>query len=103
MANRHTNKKLRAEVRARMAATGESHQTALTRILTGQAALEGGTSTPEDVPDLIPVTYFGIKLTVAVFDVLSHLRVVVVSGVGGLVGLPFGDPSPFRAQPEAVQ
>ena len=103
MANRHTHKKLRAEVRARMAATGESHQAALTRVLAERAQREGGNSTPESLPDLIPVTYFGLKLTVAVFDVLSHLRVVVVSGVGGLVGLPFGDPSPFRAQPEALQ
>lgn len=101
MANRHTHKKLRAEVRARMAATGESHQTALNRILADIDRRKP--SAPAPVPDLIAIKYFGVDLTVAVFDVLSHLRVIAVSGTGGPLGLPFGSPLPFRVHMEAIQ
>ncbi|HET9931964.1 MAG TPA: hypothetical protein VFQ35_14780 [Polyangiaceae bacterium] len=96
MANRHTHKKLRAEVRARMTATGESHQTALAHILArGQA--------DPAVPDLIAVNYFGVTINVAVFEVLAHLRVVLVSGSGVPLGLPLGSALPLRVHTDGVQ
>jgi len=58
MANRHSHKKLRAEIRARMTKTGESYQAARQRILmrtNGQHA---------DV-DLVPFRFFGVPLTLA--------------------------------------
>jgi hypothetical protein len=101
MANRHTHKKLRAEVRARMAATGESHQTALQRILLRRAASRTGA--PARVPELIATTYFGVPITVAAYEVLSHVRLILVSGSGGLLGLPWGVPSPISVHTDGVQ
>ncbi len=58
MANRHSHKKLRAEIRARMAETGESYQAARQRILacprTKQARV-----------DLVPFRFFGVPMTLA--------------------------------------
>jgi hypothetical protein len=55
MANRHSHKKLRAEIRERMAKTGESYQAARARILVrpcAQAAI-----------DLVPFQFFGVPMT----------------------------------------
>jgi hypothetical protein len=62
MANRHTHKKLRAEIRARMAATGESHQQAHTRI-------EGlRVSVREPRTDLVAFSFFGVPATLATLE-----------------------------------
>jgi hypothetical protein len=61
MANRHHNKKLRAEIHARMARTGESYQRARDAIL---APYEP--SPP--VVELMSVTSFGVPVTLAVFQ-----------------------------------
>lgn len=62
MANRHHHKKLRAEIRARVEATGESYQQARARILSRTPALNG---TPTD---LVPFSYFGLPGTLATFE-----------------------------------
>ncbi|MEO8183776.1 MAG: hypothetical protein ABI895_33545 [Deltaproteobacteria bacterium] len=56
MANRHSHKKLRAEVRARMARTGESYQQARQRLLARQPSL---TAQPVSGFDLLEFSYFG--------------------------------------------
>jgi hypothetical protein len=73
MANRHTNKKLRAEIRARMAATGESHQQAHARI----AACRVSATRPET--DLVPVSYYGIPVTLATIEMHGMAVAVLVS------------------------
>jgi hypothetical protein len=59
MANRHAHKKLRAQIRARVQATGETYQQARTRILTPAPSLDDGGT------DLIPLSYFGVPGTLA--------------------------------------
>lgn len=58
MANRHSHKKLRAEIHARMAKTGESYQAARQRIL-----LRTHEQGPE--VDLVPFRFFGVPMTLA--------------------------------------
>ena len=104
MANRHRHKKLRAEVRTRMAKTGESYQTARERIL--------ARSTHTAV-DLVPFQFFGVPMTLATAEgnalhsvaVLRHAprsaRIVpapardVAPAAGGELsaGAPLGDVS----------
>jgi len=74
MGNRHHHKKLRSEVRARMARTGESYQRALSRIL-GERAPRGGVG---DV-DLVPLEYFGVRGVLATFEIAGGLTWVVFS------------------------
>jgi hypothetical protein len=58
MANRHSHKKLRAAVYARMARTGESYQAARQRIVT--CPREEGSPV-----DLVPFWFFGMPMTLA--------------------------------------
>jgi len=74
MGNRHHHKKLRSEVRARMARTGESYQRALARILGERAPREA-----VDAVDLVPITYFGVQAALATFEIAGRLAWVVVS------------------------
>ena len=101
MANRHSHKKLRAEIRTRMASTGESYQAAWRRLV----ALRSNErrSQPTGVPDLIAASYFGLPITVAAYSVLSHLRLILVSGAGGPMGLPWSSASPIRVHTDGVQ
>jgi hypothetical protein len=71
MANRHAHKKLRAEIRARMAKTGESYQAARDRILSH-------TKQREVAVDLLPLTYFGVPLTLATGDAQGHFHTIAV-------------------------
>jgi hypothetical protein len=71
MANRHAHKKLRAEVRARMAATGESYQQAHARIATRQVSAAPQT-------DLVPVSYYGIPLALATIEMHGMAVAVLV-------------------------
>lgn len=96
MANRHSHKKLRAEIRARMAASGESYQAARQRILHRRQR-------KNEPADLVAATYFGLPITVATFEILSHLRVILVSGGGGLMGLPWGKPSILMVSTRDIQ
>jgi hypothetical protein len=75
MANRHSHKKLRADIRSRMAATGESYQKARQRILSGGAmpARNG------DV-DLVATSYFGMPITLATIEALGRPVVMLVPG-----------------------
>jgi len=63
MANRHTHKKLRAEIRARIKATGETYQQARARILSRATSLNVART------DLVPLVYFGLPATLATFEV----------------------------------
>jgi hypothetical protein len=58
MANRHSHKKLRAEIRARMAQTGESYQAARHRILLRIKVKRARV-------DLVPFRFFGMPMTLA--------------------------------------
>jgi hypothetical protein len=62
MANRHTHKKLRAEIRARVQKTGESYQQARARILSRGVALS------VEHAELVPFSYFGLPATLATFE-----------------------------------
>lgn len=77
MGNRHHHKKLRAEVRARMARTGEGYQRALARILSEQSARAAS------AVDLLHIEYFGVPAALATFDVAGRLACVVVSSQHG--------------------
>lgn len=101
MANRHSHKKLRAEIRARMALTGESHQTAHRRIVSLRSSAQRGERA--GVPELIATTYFGVPITVAAYEILSHVRLILVSGTGGPLGLPWGSASPIYIHTDGVQ
>jgi hypothetical protein len=72
MANRHSHKKLRAEVRARMAATGESYQQALARIATRPPSATAPRA------DLVPVSYYGIPLALATIEIRGVAIAVLV-------------------------
>jgi len=74
MGNRHHHKKLRADVRARMARTGESYQKALAQILDER-------STPKAARDidLVPIDYFGAPAALATFEIAGRLACLVVS------------------------
>ncbi|WP_437965983.1 hypothetical protein WMF04_41160 [Sorangium sp. So ce260] len=74
MGNRHHHKKLRADVRARMARTGESYQKALARILDERSA-----PAPARGVDLVPIEYFGAPAALATFEIAGRLACLVVS------------------------
>jgi hypothetical protein len=76
MGNRHHHKRMRAEVRAAMAATGESYQQALSRLRNARRKAAAPT---RDV-DLIRIQYFGIPVTLATFEILDDLACVALSG-----------------------
>ena len=90
MANRHAHKKLRAEIRARMAATGESYQQAHARVATRQVS-----ATPPRT-DLVPVSYYGIPLALATFEMHGmSLAVLVPSSTWWRHGDPAQSPVPL--------
>jgi hypothetical protein len=72
MANRHAHKKLRAEIRIRMAATGESYQQAHARVATRQVSA----TAPQT--DLVPVSYYGIPLALATIEMHGMSVAVLV-------------------------
>lgn len=76
MGNRHHHKKMRAEVRATMAATGEGYQQALSRLRSKRQLA----ARPSPDTDLIAIEYFGIPLTLATFEILGDLSCLVMSG-----------------------
>jgi hypothetical protein len=88
MANRHAHKKLRAEVRARMAATGETHQQALTRI----QARRPSVSAPG--MDLVGFSYFGIPATLATLE-MNGFTVFAVVPSSRWWGHGYPHPFPF--------
>ncbi len=71
MANRHSHKKLRAEIRARMAETGESYQTVRERILSRPTR-----HTP--AVDLVTLTFFGQPVTLAPAEGGSFHSITVI-------------------------
>jgi hypothetical protein len=84
MANRHSHKKLRAEIRDRMISTGEGYQTARQRILacTRAGAYQRAHLAREDrktpAVDLIPLTFFGLPVTLAIGDAGFFNTVTVI-------------------------
>ena len=79
MGNRHHDKKLRAEVRARMARTGETYQQALDRLRVRRRA--------EPRVDLVPFDWFGAQAALAPIEKMGVAGVDVVSAP--LQKLPF--------------
>jgi hypothetical protein len=74
MANRHTNKKVRTQVRLRMSATGETYQQALSRILRVDSDRCSSV-------DLIAARYFGWPIVLAVFEATEPVGHPVVMRV----------------------
>jgi hypothetical protein len=90
MANRHAHKKLRAEVRARMSATGESYQRAHARVATRRVSA----TSPQT--DLVPVSYFGIPLVLATIETQGmSVAVLVPSSRLWRDGYPAQSPVPL--------
>lgn len=77
MANRHSNKKLRAEIRAVTEATGESYQAARHRIL---SRARDETSTKAH---FIRTRCFGVALTYATWEQYGRIWTMLVPGGGG--------------------
>jgi hypothetical protein len=102
MANRHSNKKLRAEIRARMESTGETYQQARARILARVRA------TNEPRTDLVAVSYFGLPGTLATVETAAGEVMFAFIPSSTLWGRGYPDPFPlsfFRghAVPRGVQ
>ncbi len=72
MANRHTHKKLRAEIRARMDRTGESYQRARARVLSPARSAEDART------DLVSFSYFGLPGTLATIEMHGMAFAVMV-------------------------
>ena len=90
MANRHAHKKLRTEVRARMAATGETYQQALARVATHPVSA----SAPQT--DLVAVSYYGIPLALATIEMHGmSVNVLVPSSRLWRHGYPAQSPVPL--------
>jgi hypothetical protein len=85
MANRHAHKKLRAAIRARMAATGESYQKARACILSQRRL-------PHVRADLLALTWYGLPVTLATYetDDLCGAMLIPSSRLWG-----HGYPNPF--------
>jgi hypothetical protein len=90
MANRHAHKKLRAEVRATMAATGESYQQAHARVVTRWVSANAPKT------DLVPVSYFGLPLALATIEMHGmSVAVLVPSSKLWRDGYPAQSPIPL--------
>jgi hypothetical protein len=102
MANRHSHKKLRLDVRRRMALSGESYQKALREI---QQELQRRTFRGSSAVDLIQAHYFGVPIILATFEAREPVGRPVITRVPsahlGETGLP---PPPFMmVRPRGVQ
>jgi hypothetical protein len=73
MANRHANKKLRAAIRARMEATGESYQKAR-EVLRRPDVAE---------TDLVACSYFGVPGALATFALRGRAFAVLIPSARG--------------------
>lgn len=89
MANRHAHKKLRGEVRARMAATGESYQQARARVVTGVSGTSPRT-------DLLHASYYGVPVTLATIEMHGMaVAVLIPSSKVWKRGYPLSSPVPL--------
>jgi hypothetical protein len=61
-----------------MARTGESYQQALVRLRSGSAQRRPAAEARQ--VDLLSVSYFGLPVTLATFEILDDLSCVVLSG-----------------------
>ena len=90
MANRHAHKKLRAEVRARMAASGETYQQALGRVEPRPVSRSAVQT------DLVAVSYYGIPLALATIEMRGMaVSVLVPSSRLWRHGYPAQSPVPL--------
>ncbi len=94
MANRHAHKKLRAEIRAHIAKTGDGYQTARNRIL---AARER----QHDAVELVATRYFGMRMTLATFQTPSPYAVMISWELRKVEG--WGYPSVIRLNARGLQ
>lgn len=95
MANRHAHKKLRAEIRDRMIATGEGYQTARQHILARTRAgtyprprFISGENRETVAVDLVPLTFFGLPVTLAIGDAGLFSTVTVIRHAPPSVAFP---------------
>jgi hypothetical protein len=88
MANRHTHKKLRAEIRARMVAAGESYQQARAHVLSRTTSADGIRT------DLVAFSYFGLPGTLATIE-RSGVAFAVVIPSSQLWGRGYPHPFPM--------
>ena len=90
MANRHAHRKLRAEIRSRMAATGESYQKALAQIRLRRVSPSSART------DLVAVSYFGIPVALATIEMHGmSVAVLVPSSRLWRHGYPAHSPVPL--------
>lgn len=102
MANRHSHKKRRAEIRARMAATGASYQATLASVVAERSQSRHRVDSSPRAPSLLQASYFGVPVTLAVYELFSRASLILVSGCGGPLCLPFAKASPLHVQAGAV-
>jgi hypothetical protein len=96
MANRHAHKKLRAEVRARMTATGDCYQRALAHVQSNRRA----SNNPRT--DLVPFSYFGVPAALATIE-MHGMAVAVVVPSSKLWGRGYPQASPVPLMRAAMR
>jgi len=70
-----------------MAALGESYQAALAKVVA---------KTSRGMPSLLRASYFGVPVTLAVYELFSSASLILVSGCGGPLSLPLAKASPLH-------
>jgi hypothetical protein len=103
MANRRTHKKLRAEVLAGMAQTGDSYQRVVQQVLARKPRASSAASMPTAV-DLVPLARCGVPMTLATFEGPSLHSFVLLRhapGSGGWRAAPWV-PSMRFLRPQGV-
>ena len=99
MGNRHAHKKLRRAVRERMARTGESYQTARTRLLKQSAPIFAGLHAKQSAFDLLAVTIHGRRSVIAIVLLGERLAVLSVPGSLGDTRISRSPLAAFRQPP----
>lgn len=94
MANRHANKKLRAAARDRMAATGESYQSALAGVIRRRAVWA-----PKVQADLLEIEIHGRPTIIAMVGVPGTDATLTMMYPSGAAAAVAGRPSLWRIAP----
>jgi hypothetical protein len=79
-----------------MAATGESYQATLEKLVAEGGSRKDRARRQLSAPCLLRANYFGVPVTLAVYEVFSRASVILVSGCGGPLGLPLAKASPLH-------
>lgn len=81
-----------------MAATGESYQATFAKVVAEPGRGKDRVQNSLRAPWLLRASYFGVPVTLAVYQVLSRASLILVSGCGGPIGLPLAKASPLHLQ-----